>query len=579
MEGAGMGSKKNNVRLLCVYLGGMLFFSPSVLAATAPDILGQLRLSPAYGRNGGAESFSGRLKPEVAYGFSRQTASLAAKAEQPQEPGDTLEEKPALPVDKTMAGKSTLPLTLRGAVKLALSGNRQIQVASYNPSIASEEINSVQSIYDVTLFEETNITRIDRPNQSLLDNGTLERGEFLEHRWDSRAGVKKALPTGGVVSLFADVDHVNSSSELLLPNPQYTSRLTAQVRQALLREYGDSSNQAAIAKARQGLVMTEAEYRKTVVDTVKEVAGAYWRFVFYRQQLVINENALLQGEEILKKEQARNQQGLASKLDVDRAMSTVQERKRAEVTARSLYLVAMTQLKLLLGILPGSELFDTVIEPEESVAAQTSFSTLEAMVVHAQQARPEMVIARKKVEVAEIQKIMSENRKLPKLDAKASYTLNSLGSGFNTAVDGTYFSDDASWAIGFEFEYPWGGRKADAEYRKAVLQHEQAQTALLKSSEQIAYEINAALHEVVQAEEEVAAAKEAHDARSRVLAREKVRFELAKTGNRGLLDAQDDYYEARRNYMRAALNLNIALLQLRWATGGLPEEFDLRMDE
>lgn len=574
-----MSSKKKNVRLLCVYLGGMLFFSPSVLAATAPDILGQLRVSPAYGRSGGAESFSGQLKPEVAYGFSRQTASLADKAEHPQEPGDSAEKKPAFPVDRTMAGKSTLPLTLRGAVKLALSGNRQIQVASYNPSIASEEINSVQSIYDVTLFEETNISRIDRPNQSLLDNGTLERGEFLEHRWDSRAGVKKALPTGGVVSLFADVDHVNSSSELLLPNPQYTSRLTAQVRQALLREYGDSSNQAAIAKARQGLVMTEAEYRKTVVDTVKEVAGAYWRFVFYRQQLVINENALLQGEEILKKEQERNQQGLASKLDVDRAMSTVQERKRAEVTARSLYLVAMTQLKLLLGIFPGSELFDTVIEPEEASAAQTSFSTLETMVVHAQQARPEMVIARKKVEVAEIQKTMSENRKLPKLDAKASYTLNSLGSGFNGAVDGTYFSDDASWAIGFEFEYPWGGRKADAEYRKAVLQHEQAQTALLKSSEQIAYEINAALHEVVQAEEEVAAAKEAHDARSRVLAREKVRFELAKTGNRGLLDAQDDYYEARRNYMRAALNLNIALLQLRWAAGGLPEEFDLRMDE
>ena len=62
----------------------------------------------------------------------------------------------------------------------------------------------------------------------------------------------------------------------------------------------------------------------------------------------------------------------------------------------------------------------------------------------------------------------------------------------------------------------------------------------------------------------------------RVVQRETTRFEINKIDNQRLLDAQDDYYQAQGNALRAALSLNIAILDLSWAKGMLIE--DLHID-
>jgi len=66
---------------------------------------------------------------------------------------------------------------------------------------------------------------------------------------------------------------------------------------------------------------------------------------------------------------------------------------------------------------------------------------------------------KKNIEIAGIKKALAKHQKLPKLDAKASYSLNSLGDNFSDAINDTYISDDESWEIGLEFEWPWGGEK------------------------------------------------------------------------------------------------------------------------
>jgi len=480
-------------------------------------------------------------------------------------------------VSKQKVKKGVLSLNLSQTLQMTIDGNRDIQVSALYPSIATEELKSSQSVYDPSLFAENNLIRTERPTESFLDNGVSEEGALLEHRWDFRAGVKKPLQTGGIVSLFVDADRLNSSSELVVPNPQNTSRLTFQLRQALLKEFGDKSNKSAIEIAGLNLDISEAEYTKTISNVMREVAISYWRFVYYQKRMTIGQKALDDAEDIYQRVSVRNEKGISDMIDVDRALSAVQDRKRRLITDNSMNKTAMDQLKLLVGLSPESPKFSANIVPTEQLTSESLTVDRDIVVKEALQTRSEYIIAKKNRKAADIEKKLAKHHKLPKLDAKASYTFNAIGDDFDEALGETYFSDEASWSVGLEFEWPLGGRKTESKYLKSSLKYEQAVVKFNKTVEQITYEVNSTINEIVDTAQEIEAALLAKDAYQRVLEGEETRFEMAQTNNQGLLDAQDDFYEAEFTYLRAILNYNISLLKLKWAKGTLKEDFGIAL--
>lgn len=476
---------------------------------------------------------------------------------------------------KPVITNGLLSLNLSETLQMAIDGNRDIQISSLYPSIAEEDLKISQSVYDSSLFAENNIARTDRPTQSYLDNGLTEESDFLENRWYFRAGIKKPVQTGGIVSIFTEADRLNSSSDLVIPNPQNTSRLTFQLRQALLKEFGDKSNKSAIEIAGLNLDISEYEYRKTISSVMREVAISYWRFVYYQKRMNISHKALEEAENIYQRISVRNENGLSDMIDVDRALSAVQDRKRRLTEDNTLNKTSMDQLKLLIGLSPDSTYFSADIVPTEQLEGESVALQRDILLEEAFQTRPEFVIAQKNKKVAEIEKKLARHQMLPKLDAKASYSFNSLGNDFNDAAGDTFFSDNASWAIGLELEWPLGGRKEESQYQKSLLKYQQTISKFNKTVEQISYEVNSSINEIMEISQEIEAALQAREAYKRVLDREETRFEMAQINNQGLLDAQDDFYEAEFNYLRAILNYNISLLKLKWAKGTLPEDFGI----
>jgi outer membrane protein TolC len=190
-----------------------------------------------------------------------------------------------------------------------------------------------------------------------------------------------------------------------------------------------------------------------------------------------------------------------------------------------------------------------------------------------------MEIARLEIESAEIETRLAEHKKLPTLDATARYSRNGLGEDGGSTIGDTIEENQASWTIGFEFEYPIGNQKTRADYRKATLLQKRKELELLKIQEQISFEIQSASSKIEELSAEIEASTGVSDAYERVLQREATLFEIARVDNQRLLDAQDDYYQARRNTLRAVLNLNIALLDLSWARGTLIEDLDIDLDQ
>ncbi len=474
--------------------------------------------------------------------------------------------------------KDILKLNLAEAINIAINSNRDLQISTLDPYIAQEEKKSTEAVYDPTFFAENNFYKTDRPIHSILDTGTdgsTGKDSLVEDGWNARAGFRKPLPTGGIASLFLEADHLDSNSELVLPNPQYTSRLTLQLRQALLKEFGDKSNKSNIERAGLNVKIAEAQYKKSLGNVLRDVAAAYWRFTYYFQQQDISREAVASGNDIYQRLKSREESGLANLLDIDRAKASIQDRKRSLLMDARNFKTSMDQLKLLIGISPGSETYRAGIVPTEHIINHVSTIDREVALQQAFGARPEILIARLKTEAAEIEKKLAKHKKLPTLDAKASYSFNALGEDVDDTMEDVVISDQGSWGVGLEFEWPIGGRETEADYQKAILKQRKRQMELRQSFEQVGYEVHSTSNKIEELAAEIEATLRATEAYERVLKREGSLFEIDRVDNQRLLDAQDDYYQAQKNTLKSILNLNIALLDLSWAKGTLLDELEI----
>jgi outer membrane protein TolC len=251
----------------------------------------------------------------------------------------------------------------------------------------------------------------------------------------------------------------------------------------------------------------------------------------------------------------------------------VHDRKAIFIKANTEYKLAIDQLKLLLGFAHKSEKADVAIIATEKLTSKPVSLDKSALQEEALLNRPVQIIAEDRVSAVEIQKKLAKHLRLPTLDAKAMYAFNALGEDFGDDVGDTYFSDEGSWAIGLEFVWPIGGRKAEADYLKVIYEEKQSQEELEKTSREVIFQINSSVTEIEQSLKEIEATRNSKEANQRLLAREKSRFEVRQVNIHSLLDAQDDYYIAYRTYIKAITNYNISLLKLKWAKGTILEDY------
>jgi outer membrane protein TolC len=464
-----------------------------------------------------------------------------------------------------------LRLSLFDAVGYTIQNNKDIQYFSYNPPQAIEDLAIANSVYDASMFESLLYNSTERPVENILDVGS-EEGVLFEDTWTWQIGVKKPLPTGGMLSLYMDTNSLDSSSDAVIPNPQKTARLTAQIRQSLLKEFGDQSNRATIEIASLNIEISTEEFRSQVSSVLENVATTYWQLFYDRGYEEIRRESLAMAEEVHRWEKTRLEQGIANPLDVDQAEAAVGTRKLALDLAGNKVRATMKYLHQIMGfpfIDTHNDTPDIIpIEPPRTEIIQVSAK--EAL-EKALELRPEIISAQKASESAEIKKKLARHKLLPQLDAKASYTLNSLDQSFDNAVDELFISDKNTWAVGLEFEYPLGNNKASAEYRKSVLGHKQALKDVVKTSEMIRLEVVLAVKDVSFWGQKLQSTREVQKTLEHLVEGKRTRFEISQIDNDELLYSQNLLTDAKIQNLNAIVSYNLKLFELSKAEGTLLE--------
>ncbi|BHH85201.1 hypothetical protein LA52FAK_34900 [Desulforhopalus sp. 52FAK] len=473
---------------------------------------------------------------------------------------------------------ASIELNLRQAMQVALSGNRDVQLALLAPAIAESDLKITQTVYDPTLFNDTNYYDSERPIQSLLDtgsDGTDGVDSLTEEGWLTRSGIQQPLPTGGSATVAYEADNLENNSELTIPNPQYTSRFSFELRQSLLKGFGDKSNTSDIRLANISLNQSQAEYRKELADLLRELTLYYWRYSYYYQLEQISRGAIGAAEKILERVETRNEQGIANLLDLDRARSSVEDRRLKHFGDKRLALTTLNQLKQLLGIAPLSPYFHSSLVPTEPFLETFTLPELAQIQRTALTRREEIQIARHELKSAEIKHKLAKHLELPTLDLRTSYTMNGLGEEYGDSVDGAVSDGQDSWDAGIFVEWPIGGRRSALETRKAMLGGQQAKLEYKKSIESISYEVNSLFSEASLSLQEVEASERSKNAYEAVFKRESALYDISRVDNQRLLDSQDEYFDAQRAHLKAVLSLNLMAMNLQWVQGLFLETFGI----
>jgi len=480
---------------------------------------------------------------------------------------------PLKPPAEDEAGE--IRLDLFDAIRLALAHNQDIQVAGYEPLRAEADIVEARAVYDPTVVASNRFGRDKSPISSTLDTGAVNDEALTRDTWEFSGGLQQRLPTGGIFRITQAMDYLDSNSQFTVPNPQYESGLTFEVNQPLLKNFGDPEARAAIRVATLAAGVSLHEFRRQVMAVVTEVTRAYWQLAFDRRTVEILHESHEAALEVLRREKIRAERGVSNALNIARAASAAASRHvqlvRTETGARD----AADRLKRLLAApsLPvqGTADLVPVQRPRFFLVDADRTASMAQALTH----RPELVRARRLIEINRIRVDAADRQRLPKLDALLRYTLNGLGNDLGGAMDMQDFRDPVTWVGGLELEWPLGNRAARAEYRRRRIEYEQTLLQTDRLTDEILEEVSVAVRAVQRGRAEVESTLQARQAAAEVLAGEQTRLELQpmdRRTNEELLRAQDTLAQTRQDHLLALLNFNLALTEWARARGTLLAE-------
>lgn len=484
----------------------------------------------------------------------------------------------AVAVTPSSGQGSAQSLTLQQAFAMGLQNSTAIKRVRFQPLQVAEEYNKAKSIYDPVLFSVGSSERTNRPTQSALDGVPFDSA-LLENRWQVQAGIKERLPTGGTIALYQEANRYDTNNRYTIPDPQYQSRIMATLSQPLLKGIGDQEGAAALQVASLNLQIADSAFKRDVADILIEISQNYWQLYLEQSIVRITRNSLARAQEVYSREKIREKQGLSMPVDVDRALMAVKTRSGSLLRARNQERLSMRKLWLLLAperMFAHTDLPDLVVQDLPRMEFDSwDRQQLQAEALHRRQ---EMAIARDTVAVSERQDSLAAHNQLPELNLKLNYGFSGLNDKQDNLFRDPYNSEFNNWRVELVFEWPIGGRSAEADKSKALYKLQQSRADMTLAKERITQDVGVILDELFLADEELQVTKMAMKAADRVLKGEEAMFELGKKSNRDLLEGQNNYDAAEKEYLRAQARYNLNLVSLARAKGTLLNDYGLNVE-
>lgn len=354
-----------------------------------------------------------------------------ATIQDPREPVfPAVERRPLPPMPNLsrlgVTSDNTLTLSLNDAVKRALLNNNDIEVARDDVRFAETQLRALEGIFDPIFSITPQIDKRITPQQSSL-GGSGRSGTTTSTSYSFSPSINKQFGRGGGnYSLSFANTHTNTSSTFSFINPFYSSNLSLQFTQPLLRNRPIDNNRRQIRIQKKRLEQSDADFRLRTIDVISRVQQAYWELVFaLRDQQNQLENLNLSREN-LRNVEAQISVGAKAPLERAEVQTELANRESALLVSVQNVSIAENNLKQLIFKDSQTPEWSAQLTPTDTPAFDASPINLQEALKEARDNRPELRRLRLDRDISSIDLQYFKNQTRPQIDIVSTLATTGL---------------------------------------------------------------------------------------------------------------------------------------------------------
>jgi outer membrane protein TolC len=501
-------------------------------------------------------------------------------------PGDTAP-PPASPVPPPPGGVPSAPpaaapvpslpppqgeerrISLAEALRLGAARNLELLAGAYDPRIADRGIDAADGAFDTLLTAGFEGGRRETPSNVSFLGTDVTREDFA----GVNAGVARQLRNGGRLSAVFTADRLRSNSAVVERNPAWTSGVTVEYAQPLLRGAGDVA-MADVRRARSAARAADHAFDALTDDVLLQIETAYWELAFAHAQWAARRKAEDVAENLLSVTQTRYDARVATVLDLADARAGLEARRGDRLFVDGGLRKAEDALRALVlpfdgGPGPGPRLVPTDDPVAIPASDRLDPRDVERYVTQAVRGRPDLLAARAALDARDVDVDVARSDLLPQLDLVARLSVDGLDGTLGGALEETFGGQATTGTLGLNFSLYLGRRSAQAKLCIAQWSRSQAAVRVREQENRVVLEVRAALHDLATAQArrgtaggEIAAAREALEGEVR-------KEQNGESTPFRVLEKEDAVTQAVTRENRASMDIRIATARLWKAIGML----------
>jgi outer membrane protein TolC len=503
-----------------------------------------------------------------------------------------------------------MSLTLREATAFALQGNLSIQIAGLNPPIRDAQVTESQGIFDLitrgslrasdSRVMDTTTTFLDRVDKSPIPGqapqGRIGQDDSQEHRL--ALGLSQLVPAGGTYDLELSETHLSTTRRttgselkaaqqgrtLAFPYPfrprndYYTSEAIIRGTQPLLRNFGSEVTKNQILIAQNNLTISKEDFRRQVIAITSQVQQAYWDLVFRRQDLEVQKQELVLGQQLLDQIRKQVTVGTLAPLDVLQAETTNSRTQERILVAENAVRAAEDRLKRVMNFSLIGELADVVILPVDTPTYTDVTLDQEEQLRQALSQRPDLIQAKLTLENQHITLVFNQNQALPTLDLDATLRINGIDNRFGGSFDEIDPTKRYRWDVGVTFRYPLQNRQAKSRVQQSQLAIRQQMIRIKDVEESIMAEVRNAVRDVLTNSQRVQSSRVSSRLAQKQLEAEEKKLQVGLATVFTTLQFQDVLAVQRSNEINTITEFLKALVRLEESKSTLLQSYSIILE-
>jgi outer membrane protein len=435
--------------------------------------------------------------------------------------------------DPADAEPQSIDLSLAEAVQTALLKNLGLRLSKEDVVSAEGAALAAEGAFDYQLSGEVGAGAKDEAPVTAIEGSEEKTAAFT-------AGVEKRFTPGTEVGLNWNNGNLDTDSDIYFFDPVYSTDLTLDVRQPILRGFGRETQLADLNSARTQLEASSYLVDSEAADLAAEVKQAYWELVFAHQNLEVLELSLTLAKQLRDETATRIEAGKLAEIDLFQPESEVAQREQDLITGEREIGFAEDNLKLLLN----SEDWLIPFNPVDLPATEPVYPEIRQVFENAMAQRPDLQAAALQVKALQYQLDKADNDRKPALDLLGSLGFGARAEDYSSALDDSVSDSDTRWQLALTFSRPLDNSLAEGQYRQTLAAHNKSRTSLELLKLQITRTVRVTVRDVELALKAIDATRKTSIATRKRLEAEQIKFEAGRSTTLDVLIAQQDYARA-----------------------------------